>query len=62
MKAPQKYLGLHINVALTQAQLAGDQLRVMAINHITHRHSEEDQANHDLIKVWVKDGLITRAE
>lgn len=59
---PREYLGMHINVALTQAQLAGDQLRVMAINHVTHRHSEEDHANDDLIKVWVKDGIITRAE
>jgi hypothetical protein len=55
----KKYLGLDIHAALAAAQAVGEQLRVMAVNHITHRHSGEDQAH---VQVWVKNGIVTKAQ
>lgn len=60
MSDPKKYLGMGIHDALAAAQRAGEQLRVMAVNHITHRHAEPPAVSH--ILVWVKDGIITKAE
>ncbi len=46
--------------ALAAAQLAGEQLRIMAVNHITHMHGDECPAAH--IQVWVKDGKINKVQ
>jgi hypothetical protein len=55
-----EYVGMGIHDALATALKNGEQLRVMAVNHIVHRHGDECPDDH--IQVWVRDGKITRAE
>ncbi len=55
-----RYLGMSMFDALAAAQLAGEQLRVMAVNHITHMHGDVCPPEH--IKVWVKDGKVNKVE
>ena len=61
MSDPRKYLGMGIHDALAAAQNVGEQLRVMAVNHIKHRHSGDD-AHHAIVQVWVKDGIVSKAQ
>ncbi len=58
---PKKYLGMGIQDALAAAQIVGERLRVMAVNHIKHRHSWDD-IDPSVIQVWVKDGIISKAQ
>jgi hypothetical protein len=51
---------MEINEALAAAMRVGEQLRVMQVNNIQHRHADECHAHHT--KVWVKDGKVTKAE